>query len=186
MSMSLLALSLVFSFADLCLGQILETKAGLSRRYGPAIERSPLNPPWHPSDIVDDMCWFRHNDLEITVNFKRGKAVAFEYIKRARSTKRGVGPMTDDEIASILRLAVKNPDWILISGDDPTRRWRTRDSSVFAYYFRYRGHAYSRWWGPDNGLCVQTAAVDAAYQAQQDRRRALLRKETCPNAGANR
>jgi hypothetical protein len=178
MSKPLLLIAVMTSaFVCSCLGQIGETKAQLSRRYGSAIERSSLNPPWHPSDIVDDMCWFRHNDFEISVDFKRGKAVVFQYTKRARFAKRGVGPMSDGEIASILHLAVKNPDWILVSGDDPTRRWRTRDCSVFAYYFRYRGHTYSRWWGPTYGLLVQTAAVDAAYQAGQEKRRALLRKK---------
>jgi hypothetical protein len=74
--------------------------------------------------------------------------------------------MTDDEIASILLMAVKQPDWVLVSSDNLTVRWRTRDSSVFAYYFRNDPP-----WspsapriGPDYALWVQTAAVDTAWK----------------------
>jgi hypothetical protein len=88
MSKPLLISLVACAFAYSCLGQIGETKEELSRRYGPAIKRSPSD-PWHPSDIVDDMCWFRHNNLKISVDFKAGKAVMLQYIKTARFTKEG-------------------------------------------------------------------------------------------------
>jgi hypothetical protein len=83
--------------------------------------------------------------------------------------------MSDDEIASILSVAVKRPDWILISTDSSTRRWRTGNSSVLAYYFTGVGRR-AQWWGPDYALWVQTAPVDAAYQAAEQKRRAELER----------
>ena len=80
--------------------------------------------------------------------------------------------MTEQEISSLLQTAVKNPDWLLIAADGPVRRWRTRDSSAFAYYFGYRADGPRLWQGPDHALWVQTAAVDAAYQAAEEKRHA--------------
>jgi len=74
--------------------------------------------------------------------------------------------MSDDEIASILSVAVKKPDWVLISADNRTSRWRTHDSSVFAYYFR-NDAPWSKSTlaiGPDYALWVQTADVDASWR----------------------
>jgi hypothetical protein len=166
MSKSLLISAVMLGLACSYLGQIGETKEELSQRYGPAIERSPSD-PWHPSDIVDDMCWFRHNNLKITVDFKAGKAVSLQYLQAARFTKRDKRPMSDDEIASILSVAVKKPDWVLISADHRASRWRTSDSSVFAYYFRNDlpwSKSPAPEIGPDYALRVQTADVDAGWR----------------------
>jgi hypothetical protein len=70
--------------------------------------------------------------------------------------------MNDDEIASILGVAVKKPDWVLISREGSTRRWQTKDASVFAYYFGPERRTH--WFGTDYALWVQTADVDAWWR----------------------
>ena len=55
---------------------------------------------------------------------------------------------------------------VLISADNRTSRWRTHDSSVFAYYFR-NDAPWSKSTlaiGPDYALWVQTADVDASWR----------------------
>ena len=117
------------------------------------------------------MYFFHPDDLKMAVDFKKGKAV-----KTAKFTKRGKRPMSDSEIASILRAAVREPDWILISENDRTRRWRTRDSRLFAYYFAV-GRTPARWWGPSSAFWIQTASVDATYQAEEEKRQASHEKD---------
>ena len=166
-------LALLCGSACACFAQLGETKEELSRRYGACI---PPPPPSLPPAEFEEACWFHHDRLKVLALFSRGKAVRLQYLKRAIFSKRGKGPMTDDEITSILRAAVKNPDWVLIAVEGPVRRWQTRDSSAFAYYFGYGGPR--RWQGPDHALWVQTAAVDARYQAAEEKRRARFGKRS--------
>lgn len=141
------------SFSDSCVAQIGETKEELAHHYG---TRSPHKEPRGPSNydkVLDDIYYTFHcNGLYIAVYFKDGKAVLLDYRKEDKSE------MSDEELSSILRVAVEKPDWVLISGDSRNLRWRTGDSAVFAYYFRQSGRHE-----PLDSVWIQTASVDAVY-----------------------
>jgi hypothetical protein len=133
MRKSLLILAAAGVFAHSSLGQIGGTKGELARRYGPP---SPYDTRistlvWWKEyhEVLDEVHPFHTNNFNIVVYFKHGKAVLFRYRKKDRS------PMTNDELSSILNLGVKKPRWVPVPGDDKSDlRWRTSDSSVFAYY----------------------------------------------------
>jgi hypothetical protein len=143
----------IISVATAANGQIGESKAELSHRYGPVI-------PWprmltaEYGDLVDDACRFEHNGLKILVSFQRGKAALLMYQKLDKTS------MSKEEVFSVLARAVDKPDWVLISGDSPNPCWRTGDSSVFAYYIpepEFDG-------APARLVRVQTAQLDRIYR----------------------
>jgi hypothetical protein len=153
----------VLAFTHPCRSQIGATKDELVQRYGPCSpNRAPI--PTRPSvydSVLDagDLCTFHHDHLRITAFLKAGKAAALHY-RKLETFSYGKRPhyleLSDNEISSILHGAV-NADWIVVSKDTPVRRWRTSDSSAFAYCFPYKhSDSYALW--------VQTAAVDSIYQ----------------------
>src|ERR1051326_4234682 len=128
-------MAILWSSACCTVAQLGETKDQLSRRYGAPI---PFAPPSSPPAEFDDGCWFHRDRLKVLAYFTRGAAVKLQYTVKHFSidlavTKRGKSSMTEQDIASLLQTAVKNPDWVLIASEGPVRRWRTRDSSAFAY-----------------------------------------------------
>jgi hypothetical protein len=151
---TLLLMALAYSFTQPCLGQIGATKDELSHRYGPP---SAYNPQlsslvqWKEyHNVLDDICTFHPDNLDILVYFKLGKAVVLKFTKKNRS------PLTEAEISSLRASVVAKPDWVLVPDGKSDPRWRKRDSSVFAYYFRYGN--------PTHEFMVQTASVDAIFQ----------------------
>jgi hypothetical protein len=152
--------------SPLCLAQIGETKEQLIHRYGPAEAYNPRLSSllkWKEyGNVLDDICTFHPRSRDILVYFKRGKAVLFRFMHKDHSG------MTNQELSSILNICVKKPDWVMISDGDKfdVRRWRTRDSSFFAYYFlsHSRQRLHSLYDGPRHSILVQTASVDAIYK----------------------
>ena len=149
-----LLMAFAYSFTQPCLGQIGATKDELSHRYGPP---SAYNPElsslvrWKEyHSVLDDICTFHPDNLDILVYFRSGKAVVLKLRKKNRSS------MTEAEIFSLLASVVAKPDWVLVLDGRSDPRWRNGDSSVFAYYFRYGS--------PTHALWVQTASVDAISQ----------------------
>ena len=151
------------AFVQPGLSQIGENKDQLSKKYGvcsPDLPPRPQGPNAYDSVLdVGDLCYFHHGGLRITAFFKGGRAEAFFYHKKKAFSGKAYpyAELTDGEIASLLRVAMPHAEWISVSSAPPIRRWRTSDSSVFAYYFAA---------GPKNrySLLVQTAAVDAVYR----------------------
>ena len=135
-----------------CYGQIGETKAQLSGLYGaPSPFGKILSSAY--DTVIDDQCTFKHQGMDIFACFKNGKAVLLMYQKTDKS------PMSKKDVFSALSASIKKPDWILISGDNPNPRWRSGDSSSFAYYYPepdYDG-------APARFVRVQTATLDAIY-----------------------
>jgi hypothetical protein len=139
-----------------------ETKEQLAHRYGrpsayPSALASLLNAKEY-HNALDEVCEFHPNDLNILAYFKHGKAVLLKYRKKDRS------PMTDNELSSLLGTGTKKSHWIVIPGDEKSDlRWRTSDSSVFAYYYRELQYR-SIYEAPRYLLMVQTASVNAIYK----------------------
>lgn len=159
-------LMIVWIFSYSCPAQIGETKEELTHRYG---RPSTYNPKlssllkWKEyKGVLDDICVFHPNNRDILVYFKEGRAVLFRFGHKDHS------PMTDKEITSTLHECLEKLDWVMISdgGKYDVRRWRTRDSRVFAYYFlsHSRQRLPSMYDGPRHSMLVQTAAVDAVYK----------------------
>jgi hypothetical protein len=159
---------LLFCFTHQGLSQIGQTKEELIRRYG-RCHADPAGTTEEPNayDSVIDVgknCTFRSENVIIAALFKGGKAVAFDY--RAQHTfaeslsaaqsedNRGLSEL---EIFRVLGIAVPGAQWVNIPGNSIIKRWRTKDSTAFAYYFA--GGNYHR-----HELLVQTAAVDAVFQ----------------------
>ena len=147
-----------------CPAQIGETKEQLVHRYGLASDYNPKLSSllrWKEyGNVLDDICTFHPNNLDILVYFKHGKGVLFKYQHKDFSR------MTTGELSSILDVAVNKPCWVLIPGQSSSDlRWRTRDSSAFAYYFLQRhGRPHALREGPLHELLIQTASVDAIYK----------------------
>ena len=124
-------------------------------------------------DVGED-CTFRSGQFIITSMFKDGKAVAFDYrVAMAFSDSLVWGEryqkLSELDILRVLSIAVPNARWVNMPSDSTIRRWRTRDSTVFAYYFA-SGH-YKR-----HELLVHTAAVDAIFKKTEQVIRGLRPK----------
>lgn len=158
----------LLGLAQQCLSQIGEFKDDLIRRYG-ACQPNPAGKARGPNvydsviDVGDD-CTFQHQDLTITGMFKAGKAVGFDYRKEQTfwgSLLQGKSDLyrelSDDEISTLLRLAIPSAQSVPVPSDSTIRRWQTSDSSAFAYYFA-SGHSNR------HHLLVHTAAVDAMFK----------------------
>jgi hypothetical protein len=165
---SAIIVTALLSLAHQCLSQIGETKDELIRRYGacqPNVAGMPRGPNVYDSVIdVGDDCTFQREDLAITSMFKAGKAMGFDYRKEQTfwgSLLHGKSylyrELSDEEISTLLRVAVPGAQWVAVPSDSIIRRWQTSDSSAFAYYFA-SGH-YNR-----HHLFVQTAAVDTIFK----------------------
>ena len=104
-----------------------------------------------------------NDDLIITALFKDGKAVAFDYrVPFANALSAGQPSernrkLWELEILRLLSIAVSGAQWVNIPGNSIIKRWRTKDSTAFTYYFA--GGNYHR-----HELLVQTAAVDAVFK----------------------
>src|SRR5213596_278012 len=139
MNRFLLALAIGWFPSHWSLAQIGGTKEQLAHRYGrpsayPSAFASLLSAKEY-RNALDEVCTFHPNALNINVYFKRGKAVLLMYRKKDRS------PMTDDELSSLLGIGARKLHWIVIPSDEKSDlRWRTSDSSVFAYYYRERAY----------------------------------------------
>jgi len=150
--MTRFAIIALISLGTTVYAQIGETKAELARRYG-----QPQ--PWgkmltsHYDGLVDDTAKFEQNGLMILVCFKSSKAVLFMYQRLDKS------PMSKAEVFTVLRQAIKKADWVLISGDSPNPRWRSEDSSIFAYYYPEPDFDGA----PARFVRVQTAQLDVIY-----------------------
>jgi hypothetical protein len=150
------------------LSQIGQTKEELIRRYGecqPNPDGKPKGPNVYDSVIdAGEDCTFQSHHLIITSMFKAGKAVAFDYRVEQAFLDSLVGgkseryrELWDLEILRLLWIAVPGAQWVVIPSDSSIRRWRTRDSTAFAYYFA--GGHYKR-----HELLVHTAAVDTIFK----------------------
>jgi hypothetical protein len=103
--------------------------------------------------------------------FKDGKAVAFYYrVELAFLDSLLWGEpyqkLSELEILMLLWIAVPNARRVNIPGDSILRRWRTKNSNAFAYYFA-DGHYNQR------EILVQTAAVDAIFKKRDQVTRGL-------------
>ena len=159
---------LLLSFTHQSLSQIGLTKEELIRRYGPCQPNAvgkPKEPNAYHSVIdVDDDCTFHFDQLIIMSEFKAGKAVAFAYGAEQAFMDSVLAGQSEHyrklwelEILRLLWISVPRGEWVGIPSNSIIRRWRTRDSTAFAYYFadgHYRRHE----------LLVQTAAVDAVFK----------------------
>jgi hypothetical protein len=160
--------AVLLTVAHQCLSQIGETKEQLIQRYG-SCQPNPAGKPKGPNvyDSVIDVgkdCTFQHGQLTITSMFKAGRAVAFYYRKERTfwdSLLHGKTypylQLSNDEISDILRTAMPNAEWIVVSNDTPIQQWRTSDSSAYAYYFASGHHDLYN-------VLVQAAGVDAMYK----------------------
>lgn len=161
--------AVLFTFAHQSLSQIGETKEELIRRYG-SCQPDPGGKPKKAPNVydsvidVDEGCTFQHNDLTVTTMFRADRAVAMYYRKEPTfwaSLLQGKGEfwreLSAEEISLLLRTAIPSAQWVVVPSDPAIRRWRTSDSSAFAYYVA-NGH-YNR-----HSLLVQTAPVDAMYK----------------------
>ena len=158
---------LVFCFAHQSLSQIGKTKEELIRLYGPCHPNSQWRAEGteHAYQSVIDFgkdCIFRSGYFTITCLFKAGKAVAIDYrveLPYGDSLVSGERNQDLEEsvILGLLSLAVRNARWVDMPGDSTIKRFRTKDSKVFAYYFA--GGNYMR-----HHLRVQTAVVDAVFK----------------------
>jgi hypothetical protein len=168
---------LLLCFTPQVLSQIGQTKEELIRDYGPC-QPNPAGKPKEPNaydsviDVGED-CTFRSGQFIITSMFKDGKAVAIDYrVELAFSDSLVWGEryqkLSELEILRLLSIAVPNARWVNIPSDSTIRRSRTRDSTVFAYYFA-SGH-YKR-----HELLVHTAAVDAIFKKRDKIIRGLRR-----------
>jgi hypothetical protein len=171
---------LLLSFTHEGLSQIGQTKEELIRRYGPC-QPNPSDKRKEPKpydsviDVCED-CTFRSDHLIITSMLKDGKAVAFDYGVEPEflnsllvgKSERYVN-LCELDILRLLSIAVPGARWVNIPSDATIRRLRTRDSTVFAYYFA-DGH-YKR-----HELLVHTAAVDAIFKKTDKVIRALRPK----------
>lgn len=168
--------SLVFAYITcflLCfthegLSQMGLTKEELIRRYGPCQSDSAGKPKepnaYHSVIDVEEDCTFQFDQLIIVSQFKAGKAVAFDYGAKQAFMDSVLAGQTERyrklwelEILRLLWISLPGADWVGIPSNSTIRRWRTRDSTAFAYYFadgQYRRHE----------LLVQTAAVDAVFK----------------------
>jgi hypothetical protein len=167
---------LLLCFAHQGLSQIGQTKEELVRDYGPC-QPNPAGKPKEPNayDSVIDVgkdCTFRSGHLIITSNFKDGKAVAFDYrvelpFTDSLASGERYQNLSELDILRLLSIAVPNARWVNIPSDSTIRRSRTRDSTVFAYYFASQ---YKR-----RELLVHTAAVEAIFQKTDKTIRGLRR-----------
>jgi hypothetical protein len=159
---------LLLCFTHQSLSQIGLTKEELIRRYGPCQPNAigkPTEPNAYHSVIdIDDDCTFQFDQLIIMSGFKAGKAVAFDYGAKqsfmdsvlAGQSER-YRKLLELEILKLLWISLPGAEWVGIPSNSTIRRWRTRDSTAFAYCFadgQYRRHE----------LLVQTAAVDAVFK----------------------
>ena len=160
---------LLLCFTDQSLSQIGLTKEELIRRYGPCQPNVNGKPTelngYHSVIDVEDDCTFLFDQLIIMSEFKAGKAVAFDYGAKpafmdsvlAGQSER-YRKLAELEILRLLWISLPGAEWVGIPSKNSTiRRWRTRDSTAFAYYFadgQYRRHE----------LLVQTAAVDKVFK----------------------
>jgi hypothetical protein len=157
---------LLLCFVHQGLSQIGHTKEELIRDWGPC-QPNPAGKPTEPNayDSVIDVgegCTFRSGHLIITSMFKDGKAVAFDYrMELAFSDSVVWGEryqnLSELDILRLLAIAVINARWVKIQSDSTIRRWRTKDSTVFAYYFA-SGDCKR------HELLVHTTAVDTIFK----------------------
>jgi hypothetical protein len=159
---------LLLCFTHQSLSQIGLTKEELIRRYEPcqpnAIGKPKEPNAYHSVIDVDDDCTFHFDQLMIMTEFKAGKAVAFAYgAERAFMDSILAGQseryrkLWELEILRLLWISLPGAEWVGVPSNSTIHRWRTRDSTAFAYYFtdgQYRRHE----------LLVQTAAVDAIFK----------------------
>lgn len=148
------------------LGQLGESKEKLSLRYGPSTRYSVPSRYGEVGSLVtdtgyqgvfDSVCRFHPEGLSILAYFARGHARAIYYRKKDRTS------MSREEISMLLNPSSGRTRWVAISpGSTSDLRWRTRDSSAFAYYFRelQRSSSYEplRF-----TLLVQTDEVDRVF-----------------------
>ena len=158
---------LVCCFTHQSLSQIGETKEELVQRYGPC----QPNPAWRSEgaehtyrNVIDfgEDCTFRTGQYDMTVLFKDGKAVVFDYrVELPFSASLVSGDrwqkLSALDILRLQRMTILNAHWVDIPSDSTIQRSRTKDSTVFAYYFA--GGHYKR-----HHFLVQTAAVDAVFK----------------------
>lgn len=155
-------------FAQQSLSQIGLTKEELVRRYGPC-QPNAIGTPREPNayhtviDVGED-CTFQFDQLIIMSEFKAGKAVAFDYGAQQAFMDSVLAGQNERhrklwelEILRLLSISLPGAEWVNIASNSTIRRWRTKDSRAFAYYFA-DGH-YKR-----HELLVQTAAVDAVFK----------------------
>jgi len=158
---------LLLCFTHQSLSQIGATKDELIKRYGPcqpgAALRSERNERAYQGviDFGED-CTIRSEDLVMTIMFKDGKAVAFDYriaIPYSDSLVSGDRwrKLWELDLLRLESMAIPNSRWVSIRTDSHLRQSRTKDSKVFSYYFA-DGH------DERHHLLVQTAAVDAVFR----------------------
>ena len=163
-----LVLALQFAVARSCIAQIGTTKDELIQRFGPC-SPNPSGKPKGPNvydsvlDVGED-CEFHSDSFRIVAFFKAGKVQSFDCAKERTfwdsllHGKSEPNPeLTEDDISRLFRIVTPDLEWISVPSGEPIRRWRTSDSSAFAYYFA--GGHYNRHW-----LFVHSAAVDAIYR----------------------
>jgi hypothetical protein len=158
--------SLLLCFTQQGLSQIGESREELIRRYGPCEPNDVwlsegTERAYHSVIDLGEDCTFRSNDLTITVLFKAGKAVMLDYrVKPSFSDSLVSGEryqkLRELDILRLLFIAAPNARWVEIPSDSTVRRSRTKDSTLFAYYF---AGGYLR-----HQLLVQTATVDAVFK----------------------
>jgi hypothetical protein len=159
---------LLLCFTHQSLAQIGLTKEELVRRYGPCqlnATGTPKEPnAYHRVIDVEENCTFQFDQLIIMSEFKAGKAVALDYGSKQAFMDSALAGQNERyrklwelEILRLLWISVPGAEWVGIPTKSTIRRWRTRDSTAFAYYFadgQYRRHE----------LLVQTAAVNAVFK----------------------
>jgi len=92
-------------------------------------------------DFGED-CTFRSDDHVITVLFKGAKAVAFDYrVELLNSDSLATGEccqkLWELDILMLLSMAAPSARWVNMPSDSTIQRSRTKDSTVFAYYFDF-------------------------------------------------
>ena len=159
---------LLLCFTHQSLSQIGLPKEELVRRYGPCQPNATGTPrepnAYHTVIDLGEDCTFHFDQLIIMSEFKAGKAVAFDYgAEQAFMDSVLAGQneryrkLWELEILRLLWISLPGAEWVNIPSNSTIRRWRTKDSRAFAYYFadgQYRRHE----------LLVQTAAVDAVFK----------------------
>jgi hypothetical protein len=155
-------------FTQQSLSQIGLTKEELIRRYGPCqpnVISTPEEPNAYHSVIdADEDCTFHFDQLIIMSKFKGRKAVAFDYGAQPAFMDSVLAGQNERyrklwelEILRLLWISLPGAVWVNMPSNSTIRRWRTKNSRAFAYYFAdgdYKRHE----------LLVQTAAVDAVFK----------------------
>ena len=161
---TLAAAALLLVLTQLCAAQLGATKEELVKRYG-ACSPVPGGRPGGPhnySSVIDDGCGFSDGQLGITAFFKADRVVMLYFAKEPTLWESFFHPalylaLSDDELSSLLHVAVPDAEWLPTARNAVLQTWRTSDSSAFAYYFA-GGHSDL------HALIVQTAVVDQVYR----------------------